>query len=387
MGADPLEAQHRYDEWVEEFKRKNTPKPAPRVETPEKTVAEVLVAYYRHAMTEYAHNKATRHRIYQAMQAVKEPELELADLPVSQFRGPQLKKVREHLVKNRKHRQAEDGRALSRTYINYLVACVQRAWKWGLSEDLVPHDSAESVAAVTPLAKGKGGREPKRVLPPAAGWEDTLAELTPVLSAMVQVQQLCGMRPQDVCRLCRGEVSTSPAEKVEITGTGRHVAAFVEDGHLIWLYAPGEHKTSWQGKPRVVAIGPRAQRLLAPLLEGLQGDDYVFSPARSLQQRGRGNRFKRQGYSRCYATRQYAQLVERAIERLNRRRVEAGCCPEEMCPEWSPNQLRHLAGTVVGDELDREHARAMLGQSSTDVIDTYMEQQVRKAARAASRCG
>jgi hypothetical protein len=29
----------------------------------------------------------------------------------------------------------------------------------------------------------------------------------------------------------------------------------------------------------------------------------------------------------------------------------------------------------------------MLGQSSSDVIDTYMEQQVRKAARAAARCG
>jgi len=153
------------------------------------------------------------------------------------------------------------------------------------------------------------------------------------------------------------------------------------------VYAPSEHKTNWKAKPRAVALGPRAQELLGPLVKDLKPDDYVFPPAVALAQRKRGNRFKRQGYSRHYAPRQYAQLVDRAIERSNWIRMETGASAEEMVPRWTPNQLRHLAATVVGDELDREHARALLGQSSTDVIDVYMEQQMRKAARAAVRCG
>jgi cell division septation protein DedD len=77
-GSGPREADERYRGWVEELRRKSAPKPSPRAERVEKTVAEVLVAYYRFAMAEYAHNKSTRHRIHEALQAVKEPSLELA---------------------------------------------------------------------------------------------------------------------------------------------------------------------------------------------------------------------------------------------------------------------------------------------------------------------
>jgi hypothetical protein len=42
----------------------------------------------------------------------------------------------------------------------------------------------------------------------------------------------------------------------------------------------------------------------------------------------------------------------------------------------------------VGDAIDREHARALLGHSGGgDMIDRYMEQQLGKASRAAAKCG
>src|SRR5262249_4082213 len=44
MGADPEEAEKRHEVRVEELKRKNAPKPIPKTDAPEKTVAEVLVA-------------------------------------------------------------------------------------------------------------------------------------------------------------------------------------------------------------------------------------------------------------------------------------------------------------------------------------------------------
>ncbi|HEY1190784.1 MAG TPA: site-specific integrase [Gemmata sp.] len=394
MGADPAVAQARYKRWVADLLAGDTA-PSVRPATPtnpaaERTVAEVLLAYWKFALTEYAGDtesrRSARHRIWQAIEAVRG---RYADVPASRFRGPQLKALRDELVKNRTviNNGRDTGRPITRTYVNYLVACVQRVWKWALSEDLVPADGAATVAALAPLARGKGGREPARVLPPPPGWEEALVELPPVLVAMVRTQALCGMRPQDVCRLRRRELSTTAREKVEIPGTGRFVAARLIDGAPVWFYAPSEHKTSWKGKPRVIAIGPRTQALLTPLLEGLGPDDFVFSPAKALAQVGRGNRFKRQGYSTRYQTRQYAQLVERAIERANRPRVAAGWAADELVPEWTPNQLRHLAATVVGDEIDREHARALLGQSSSDVIDVYLEQQLGKACRAAITCG
>ena len=386
MGAELEVAEARYNRWVADFVAGiRTPKPAKRT-TPnpsaERTVAEVLVADWKHVLIEYADNKSTRHRIWQAIEAVREM---YSDISVFAFRGPQLKALRADLVENRKHKH--NGKPISRTYINYLVACVQRMWKWALSEDLVPADGAETIAAVEPLAKGKGGREPKRVLPPAVGWDECFVELPPVLTTMIRVQALCGMRPQDVCRMKRGEISTAPSERVAVPDTGRYLAAFVEAGVPVWVYVPAKHKATWQGKPRAVVIGPQAQALLRPLLEILGPDDYVFSPGLALEQRRRGNRDKGKGYGRHYQTRHYAQFITRAVDRTNRPRVAARWLAEELVPFWSPNQLRHLAATVVGDELDREHARVMLGQSSADVIDVYMEQQLRKAARAAAKCG
>jgi integrase len=393
MGRDPETAQARYRRWASEFLAAADPAapipvPKPTAANPHagRTVAEVLVAYWKFVLVEYAGNAGTRHRIRTAIDAVRGL---YPDLPAAQFRGPQLKALRADLVARRTVRNTgpDAGKPITRTYVNYLVACVQRMWAWALSEDLVPADGAATVAALEPLRKGRGGREPRRVLPAAPGWAEALVEAPDVLAALARVQALCGMRPQDACRMRRGELSTAPGERVPVPDTGRHLAAFVEDGQPVWVYVPAKHKTTWQGKPRAVAVGPQAQALLRPLLEGLAPDDFVFSPAKALAQIGRGNRYKHAGYKSHYATRQYAQFVTRAIERANARRRKMRWLPEELVPHWSPNQLRHLAATVVGDELDREHARALLGQSSSGVIDTYMEQQLRKAVRAAARCG
>lgn len=381
LGTDQREAEARYKKFVAELAADRDPSAghktrsgAPAAPPAVLAVSEVLLSYYRHLQAE-GRDRSGLHRVKQAIRAVLDRH---QGLPAAQFRGPQLKQVRADLLARPE---------LSRTYINYLTRCVQRSWTWAASEDLVPPEAAEALRAVEMLRRGRGGREPARVVPPPEGWDGVLSELTRVTSAMVQVQALGGMRPQDVCRMRRGDISTGPHEPVLFPGTARPVTAFPVGGVLVWLYVPSEHKTAHLEKPRAVALGPRTQQLLRPLLAGLGPDDYVFSPARSLAERRRGNRFKRQGYSTCYATRQYAQLVGRAIDRVNAARVTAGVPVEDHVPWWSPLQLRHLAATIVGDEIDREHARALLGHSSQDVIDRYMEQQLGKAGRAAAACG
>jgi len=346
-------------------------------------VAEGLLRYMRdHALSYYRDQPATVARLWEMVDAVR---LRHAELPADRFRGRELKAVRQYLLDER--RSKRDGRPLSRTYVNYLVRAAQRCWVWLLSEGDVSAECVESLRAVEAIHKGKGGREPARVLPPGPGWSMALVELPPTLYAMCRVQALSGMRPQDVCRMRRGEVSTRPDESVELAGTGRKLSAIAVGGALVWVYCPSDHKTAHKGKPRAVPLGPRCQQLLRPLLAGLGPDDYVFSPARALAEVGRGNRFKRVGYSTRYAVKQYEQFVKRAIDRVNRRLAAAGVDAESHAPVWSPNQLRHLAATEVGDRFDRHTAAALLGHAGDNTIDVYLEQSLGKAARAAAECG
>ena len=393
LGRDEAAARTRYKALCRDLLDDKPVTPAAPRPAASLTVKEALTRYLRdHAYTYYRDQPATIARIEEMVGAVNH---ECASLPADKFRGPQLKAVRRWLITERvSRRKGDKGRPLSRTYINHLVRAAKQAWQWLLSEGEVTADCAASVCAVQDLHRGKGGRETERVTPPAPGWEAAFEELAPTVAAMARVQLLGSMRPGEVVRMKRSDLSTSPSESITFPGSSVTIAAMEAGGVLIWIYVPGAHKTLYRGKPKAVTLGPDAQAILAPLLEGLKPDDYVFSPQRALKERGRGNQWIHLGYSRCYAVRQYAQCITRAIDRVNAARVEvnaerkeAGKEPLPDCPYWSPNQLRHMQATVVGAKLSKEHARAILGHSSRDVVDRYVEQQVMMAAEAAAKCG
>ncbi|VTR92553.1 catalytic phage domain protein : Marine sediment metagenome DNA, contig: S01H1_L02182 (Fragment) OS=marine sediment metagenome GN=S01H1_07804 PE=4 SV=1 [Gemmata massiliana] len=210
------------------------------------------------------------------------------------------------------------------------------------------------------------------MLPAPPGWEGALAEMPPLLSAMVRVQALGGMRPQDICRMRRGELSTRPDEPVPLPRTGRTVAAREVDGVLVWLYAPQAHKTDWAGKPRVIAFGPRAQVVLTGAGAGLKPGDVVFAPRRVLAQARRGNRFSGK-LQDTYDRRRYGRLVERAIERTNaarrRRRGRSRGTGAVLEPEPTPAPYSNRGRGPTRPH----HAAALLGHASGSVIDTYMK--------------
>ena len=66
-----------------------------------------------------------------------------------------------------------------------------------------------------------------------------LPKVNSVVRAMIQVQELAGMRPQDVrnMRTC----------DIDMTGD-------------VWVYKPWTHKTEHRGHVRRIAIGPRPKR-------------------------------------------------------------------------------------------------------------------------------
>jgi integrase len=224
------------------------------------------------------------------------------------------------------------------------------------------------------------------------------------------------MRPGEVCRLRPADIDTSGE---------------------VWLCRPGHHKTSHRGKARTIAIGPRAQAILAEFTP----DDpagYYFSPRRTvaalLADRSDGrvtkcwpshmrrNASKRKKHPRrragdCYHPHSYAVAVARACDaafppakRLQRGTVKtpSGKSRAEAPAEWfarlgpaavaelkqwqkthrwHPNQLRHSHATKVRERYGLEAAQAALGHEQADVTQIYAERNVALAAKVAAEVG
>src|SRR5262249_37700268 len=140
-----------------------------------------------------------------------------------------------------------------------------------------PASVHQALQRVEGLKKGKGeAREKPRIKPASdAHVEAVLPHLPAVVRTMVEVQRLCGGRPQDIVGMR---------------------AIDIDMGGPVWEYRPQHHKTEHRNddpdRERIVFLGPRAQALLKPYLT-LNVTDYLFSPSRSEEQRNAGRREKR----------------------------------------------------------------------------------------------
>ena len=276
--------------------------------------------------------------------------------PAAEFRRSRLEEFRRWLITLK----GKHGKPYGRTWINYLIAVVKQVWTWAADECLIPEETAAKLRRLKPLGRGQGGREKPRVLPadPEAVMA-TLPELTPMLAAMTRVQQLCGARPGEICAMRRRDVSIRPDEPVAVAETS--IEARATDG--IWFFIPNSHKTAGRGKFRVLALGPRAQAILWPLLADIKPDEFVFHDSR-----GRG-----------IDPKNYHQAVERAIERVRRKGKQIAT--------WRPGQLRHSAATAARAMFGREAAGEFLGHAGLSLVDRYAERALEVAAKVAREMG
>lgn len=251
-------------------------------------------------------------------------------------------------------------RKLSRGYVNKLLGIVRTMWRRLASDGLVTVAMRDSVCSVLNAEAGQGRETSPRLPAPDADVVRTLPHMGAALRAMVQVQRLTGMRPGEVCRLKRGELSTHPGEVVHLR-VGEHlvpVAAQTVGDVTVWLYVPSAHKGSRRKKPRAVPVGPQAQVVLAAILEGKGPKDNLFT--------GEGGR--------PYTPMAYATAVRRAARRGG-------------VPEFTPYQLRHSAATGLAQEEEATDVQAVLGHSSVAMTMHYVADLVRRAAGVAARQG
>src|SRR5262249_50755796 len=149
-------------------------------------------------------------------------------------------------------------------------------------------------------------------------------------------QRLTGARPGEIIAMKVGEVHRS---------------------ETIWTYRPKHHKTAHRGRKRSILIGPKAQSIILPRLDGDVGRA-VF-PTRS---------------GGHYHIHSYRDAIHRACE-------TAGI------PRWNPNQLRHSAASNIRREAGLEAAQVILGHARADVTEIYAERDEGLARDIVSRFG
>ena len=182
-------------------------------------------------------------------------------------------------------------------------------------------------------------RESYPVLPvDDATVEATLPHLDIVVSDMVRLQRLTGMRPGEV-------VLIRPTD--------------IDRGAAVWQYRPAEHKMEHKGRRRVILIGPRGQAILLPHLLR-DATSYCFAP-----NRGRLGR---------HTTHTYRDAIQSG-------------CKKAGLEIWVPNQLRHSAATEIRKRFGLEAAQVTLGHAAADVTQVYAERDLQKAAAVMAQVG
>jgi integrase len=175
--------------------------------------------------------------------------------PADQFSPVALKAVRQRMV--------ETG--WSRGVVNARVARTKRAFRWCVSEGLVPVAVLQALETVDGLARGRTpARETEPIKPVPSAFVDAIRpHVRRQVWAMVDLQRLTGMRP--------GEVILMRACDLDTSGE-------------VWMYRPQRHKLSYRGSDRTVALGPRAQHIVREFLRP-QTEAFLFSPADAERER------------------------------------------------------------------------------------------------------
>jgi integrase len=351
------------------------------------SVNELIFAFWKHAEQHYRRaDGTTTNELYEFQLSLKPLKAHYGLKLAAKFGPLALKAVR---------RQMLDAN-LCRRVVNQRIGRIKRVFKWGVAEELVPPGVFQALQAVTGIPPGRGlARETEPIGPVPNEYVDAVQPFVlPSVWSMVELQRATGMRPGEVCQM----------RPVDIDMSG-----------VIWIYRPSQHKTSWRGKKRIIALGPRAQKIVRENLP-LNIDDFLFSPRRALEARSVRLRADRktpvqpsQQHRRRvivarslhdrYEPHSYARAIARACMKANK--VEwanakeaakrAGKEPQSkdhvFVPHWHPNQLRHNHATEVRRRYGLEAAGAALGHSKLSATEIYAERDMALAERVAREIG
>ena len=293
------------------------------------------------------------------------------DTPVENFTPRCLKLVREEMVKS--------GRFCRRTVNDYTFRIVS-IFGWGVENDLVLESTWRTLKVVKSLKKNAVGTFDNEEREPVSDEiiRRTLPFMPPTLRAMVQLQRLLGMRPNEIFKMQVGDIDRSR-------------------GNGLWYYVPGSYKTSEFVGKITFPLGKPEQDLIAPYLIGKTREAAVFSPRTAQEERNAEKRASRKTkitpsqaarnearaakptrYGEFYTRFSYRQAIEYAIEKGNKTLPE-----DQQIPKWFPYLLRNSAATATELERSDEDAQALLGHRTVNMTKRYSKTQLKRREKMA----
>lgn len=385
-GNVPAKVKDRYDEVVRHWLTK---KP---VDSMGLTVDELAILYLEHACQHYRKNGIQTSEVTSIRSALRMLVTVAGESRVDQFGPLKLQNVRDQMI----------NAGWRRKSINQQVNRIRRAFRWGMSQELIQPNTLAALESVAGLRTGRSSAIESIPVTPVS--DDTVEAIRPYVSrqvwSMIQLQRLTGMRPGEVV-LMRG---------MDLNTSGR-----------LWEFRPESHKTEHHGRDRVIVLGPKAQHIVREFLRP-DLSEYLFSPVDARKAWNEERRAKRkspmtpsqaarQPKSRPkwsprdrYDSRSYGTAIRRACERafgmpkeLRNVSMQLPTARREELKEqakawrqancWSPNQLRHSAATDIRREFGIEAAQNALGHSSPDVTLVYAERSLDQVREVMERLG
>ena len=267
----------------------------------------------------------------------------------------------------------------ARLTVNRYVCIIKQAFKFGVKFGWVDAHTHYALQAVDNLKAGRTKAPESKDVEPV---EDeivnrTLPFLSSVVADMVRVQRLCGMRPQDI----------------------RNIRACdIDQSGDIWIYRPFTHKTEHLGKKLQKAIGFRAQAILMSYLFEKEDtpEAFLFSPRDAVQlqkiekRRNRKTLNKKGEVQPSQRDRSKPNAVQKVGEQCTRdsyNQAISRACKRAGVPAWTPNQLRHSAGTEIRNKFGLDVAQAYLGHKNAKTTEIYAELDFEKAVKVAREIG
>jgi len=360
------ESQTAYSRFVAEIQA--NPVFLPSKEEKHITVRELTAAFLDHAKLTH---DSTSYSFYRVIVLDFIDKLYGDDTPVEDFTPRCLKLVRGEMVKSRR---------FCRNIVNRCANCVITILGWGVENELVQETTWRALKSVKSLQEGSPGTfdHEERESVPDDVIRRTLPFMPPTIRAMVQLQRILGMRPNEIFKARVGDIDTTR-------------------NNGLWYYVPGSYKTSrFVGKIKF-PLGKPEQELIAPYLEGKNAENAIFSPRTAMQERNiekRANRktkitpsqavrdkaraTKPSRYSEFYNRDSYRQVVQNAIKKGNKVLPEG-----EKIPHWFPYQLRHSASTAAELTHSDEDAQALLGHRTVNMTKRYTHTQLKRREKMA----
>jgi integrase len=352
------------------------------------TVDEVIVRYWSFASGYYVRDGQPALELLNIKDALRPLRRLYGTTPAATFGPVALKAIRQTMI----------DAGLARNTVNSRIGKIRRMFKWAVADELVPPAVHQGLQAVTGLRAGRGRvREtsPVRPVSPEA-IAAVLQYVSAPVAAMIQLQDLTGMRPGEVMALRGVELDRSAD---------------------VWIYRPARHKTQYKGFERAIPIGPKAQAILTPWLKSAPMA-FVFSPVEAVKirnEKAKANRKSKMTPSQAarkpkakpkrkarerYDQHSYGTAIERACDKAFPHPTLGPIAAKDLTPEqaaellawrkghrWHPNQLRHSAATKIRAAFGLEAAQTVLGHARADVTQVYAERDLSKAIEVMREVG